>query len=77
MITQVDSLEFTVLVDNTLEWMTKLPPGFTSELRLHLENAPPINPILQVPIVDLDHYCCGAHGLAILIVSLGLLPSEV
>lgn len=69
MLTQVDCLEFTILVDNTIEWMTKLPPGFSSEVRLHLEQGPPIDPTLQVPILDLDHYCCGAHGLAILIVS--------
>ena len=69
MLTQVDCLEFTILVDNSIEWMTKLPPGFSSEVRLHLEKGPPIDPVLHVPILDLDHYCCGAHGLAILIVS--------
>jgi 7,8-dihydropterin-6-yl-methyl-4-(beta-D-ribofuranosyl)aminobenzene 5'-phosphate synthase len=69
MLTQVESLEFTVLVDNSIEWMTKLPPGFSSELRQHLEGTPPIDPVTQVPIIDLDHYCCGAHGLSILIVS--------
>jgi 7,8-dihydropterin-6-yl-methyl-4-(beta-D-ribofuranosyl)aminobenzene 5'-phosphate synthase len=68
MLKPVDCLEFIILVDNNVEWMSKLPVGFSSEIRLHLENEPPVDPVTKVPIVDLDHYCCGAHGLAILIV---------
>ncbi|EMD37544.1 hypothetical protein CERSUDRAFT_50292 [Gelatoporia subvermispora B] len=49
--------------------MTKLPPGFTLELRLHLseDHKPPIDPLTGVPFVDLENYCCGAHGFSALI----------
>lgn len=40
--------------------MTKLPPGFTHELRTHLtEHNPPIDPLTGTPFIDLEHYCCG------------------
>ncbi|CAG7854608.1 SubName: Full=Uncharacterized protein {ECO:0000313/EMBL:CCA68653.1} [Serendipita indica DSM 11827] len=64
---KVDWLEFVILVDNSIEWMSKMPPGYTSEVLGHLRNQPPIDPKLQVPILDLDNYCCGAHGLAVLL----------
>ncbi|KAH7106472.1 hypothetical protein BKA62DRAFT_687262 [Auriculariales sp. MPI-PUGE-AT-0066] len=63
----VDRLEFTVLVDNALEWMTALPPGFTNEVRLQLQNGLPRDIETGVPILDLPHFCCGAHGLSILV----------
>ncbi|KAF8745716.1 Metallo-beta-lactamase superfamily, partial [Rhizoctonia solani] len=47
--------------------MTKLPPGFTHEIKHHLTHDPPYDARTQVPFVDLDNYCCGAHGLSILI----------
>ncbi|KAH7339866.1 beta-lactamase-like protein [Rhizoctonia solani] len=47
--------------------MTKLPPGFTHEIKRHLADDPPYDARTQVPFVDLDNYCCGAHGLSILI----------
>ncbi|KAG8859587.1 hypothetical protein FRB91_007473 [Serendipita sp. 411] len=65
----VDSMDFIVLVDNIIEWMSKLPAGFSSEVRLHLSAEPPVDPVTQTPILDLDNYCCGAHGLSILIIT--------
>jgi 7,8-dihydropterin-6-yl-methyl-4-(beta-D-ribofuranosyl)aminobenzene 5'-phosphate synthase len=55
----VDSLEFIILVDNSLEWMTQLPPGFQHEARQHIASNPPIDPLTKAPILDLDNYCCG------------------
>ncbi|OCH89009.1 hypothetical protein OBBRIDRAFT_43879 [Obba rivulosa] len=64
----VDRLTVTFLVDNCIEWMTKLPPGFTLELRQHLsDHQPPIDPVTGVPFIDLENYCCGAHGFSALI----------
>ncbi|KAF9813686.1 hypothetical protein IEO21_05402 [Rhodonia placenta] len=64
----VDKFVVTFLVDNCIEWMTKLPPGFTHELRTHLtEHNPPIDPLTGTPFIDLEHYCCGAHGFSALI----------
>ena len=66
---QVDWLEFVILVDNSIEWMSKMPPGYSSEVSVHLRDQPPIDPERHLPIIDLDNYCCGAHGLAVLLVS--------
>ncbi|EJD35448.1 hypothetical protein AURDEDRAFT_108975 [Auricularia subglabra TFB-10046 SS5] len=66
-VTQVDRLTFTILVDNCIEWMSELPPGFSHELRTQLQSGPPIDEETQVPILDLPNYCCGAHGLCVLI----------
>ncbi|TFY77471.1 hypothetical protein EWM64_g6541, partial [Hericium alpestre] len=58
-LTPAESLTITFLVDNTIEWFTKLPPGFTHELRTHLaEHAPEIDPLTGVPILDFENYCC-------------------
>ncbi|KAF9565513.1 hypothetical protein CPC08DRAFT_704501 [Agrocybe pediades] len=66
---KVDKLTITFLVDNCIEWMTKLPPGFSHELPQHL-NQPghgiPDNDT-GVPILDFDGFCCGAHGFSALI----------
>jgi len=66
-LTSVDSLRITFLVDNCIEWMTKLPPGFTHEIRQHLSNDHKLDPRTGVPIVDLENFCCGAHGFSALI----------
>ncbi|KAL6307863.1 beta-lactamase-like protein [Sparassis latifolia] len=64
----VDRLVVRFVVDNCIEWMTKLPPGFTHEMRQHLaEQEPPVDPLTGVPFLDLEHYCCGAHGFSALI----------
>jgi hypothetical protein len=88
MLTQVDKLEFLVLVDNCksgnmqsqrhadlitdVEWMSTLPPGFVYELPQHLmrppPHGPPQDPMSGLPFLDLDNFCCGAHGLSIFIV---------
>ncbi|CAE6435963.1 unnamed protein product [Rhizoctonia solani] len=65
---KVNSLTLDIIVDNSIEWMTKLPPGFTHEVKRHLTDDPPYDTRTQVPLLDLDNYCCGAHGLSILIV---------
>ncbi|KAF8590976.1 hypothetical protein K439DRAFT_1644495 [Ramaria rubella] len=67
---KVDRLTIQILVDNSIEWFTKLPPGFTHEYPQHLQHTPPMDTRTGVPIVDLDNFCCGAHGLSILLVSL-------
>ncbi|KAL5507280.1 hypothetical protein ACEPAH_6736 [Sanghuangporus vaninii] len=65
---RVDNLRITFLVDNSIEWFTKFPPGFSSELSQHLtKHSPPIDDITGVPFVDLENYCCGAHGFSALI----------
>ncbi|WWC68609.1 uncharacterized protein I206_102539 [Kwoniella pini CBS 10737] len=64
----VDKLEFLILVDNFIEWFSTLPPGFTHELPQHmLAKDVPKDALTGLPTVDLDNYCCGAHGLAVLI----------
>ncbi|KAF8622674.1 hypothetical protein AX15_006780 [Amanita polypyramis BW_CC] len=62
----VDRLTITFLVDNSIEWMTKLPPGFTQEVALHLRDSPP-DEIRGVPVLDFDKFCCGAHGFSALL----------
>ncbi|KAI0063568.1 hypothetical protein BV25DRAFT_1869697 [Artomyces pyxidatus] len=65
----VEKLVITFLVDNTIEWMSKLPPGFTHEMRQHLvDQKPVIDPLTGVPIADIENFCCGAHGFSALIV---------
>ncbi|WVQ74698.1 hypothetical protein IAR50_004302 [Cryptococcus sp. DSM 104548] len=84
-LTQVDKLEFLILVDNCqslpipvspelsdlvkdVEWFSTLPPEFIHELPQHLASpSNPIDPLTGLPMIDLDNYCCGAHGLSILI----------
>lgn len=62
---RVDKLVVTFLVDNTIEWFIKMPPGFTQELRYQVtENNPPIDSVTGAPILDLENYCCGAHGFS-------------
>ncbi|KAF9481515.1 hypothetical protein BDN70DRAFT_876153 [Pholiota conissans] len=65
----VDKLTITFLVDNCIEWMTKLPPGFTHELPQHLQqdNHGTFDERKGVPVLDFDRFCCGAHGFAALI----------
>ncbi|KZO98969.1 metallo-beta-lactamase protein [Calocera viscosa TUFC12733] len=63
----VDSCSLQIIVDNSIEWMTKFPPGFTSELATHLQGKPRMDAKTGAPFVDLDKYCCGAHGLSLLI----------
>ncbi|KAJ7901945.1 hypothetical protein B0H14DRAFT_3080169 [Mycena olivaceomarginata] len=65
-----DRLVITFLVDNSIEWFTALPPGFTHELPQHLQQKkPPLNPhpVTGVPVLDFDDFCCGAHGFSALL----------
>ncbi|KAI0633902.1 beta-lactamase-like protein [Trametes polyzona] len=64
----VDKLTITFVVDNCIEWMTKMPPGFILEVPQHLSRPDvPRDPLTGVPFVDLENYCCGAHGFSALI----------
>ncbi|KAI9569745.1 beta-lactamase-like protein [Boletus coccyginus] len=64
----VDKFTVTFLVDNCIEWMTKLPPGFTHELRQHLFDQYAAKDVRTgVPILDFENFCCGAHGFSALI----------
>ncbi|KAF5370822.1 hypothetical protein D9758_001983 [Tetrapyrgos nigripes] len=64
----VDQLTITFLVDNCIEWFTKLPPGFTHELPQHLRfHHPEIDEVTNTPVLDFDKFCCGAHGFSALI----------
>ncbi|KAF9529429.1 beta-lactamase-like protein [Crepidotus variabilis] len=69
LIKKVDKLTITFLVDNTIEWMTKLPPGFTHEVRQHLaqKGHGTYDEKKCVPVLDFENFCCGAHGFAALI----------
>ncbi|KAF5320129.1 hypothetical protein D9611_010275 [Ephemerocybe angulata] len=67
---RVSKLTITFLVDNNIESMTKLPPGFTHELQQHIPHsrrAEPGEPGAGVPVLDFNDFCCGAHGFAALI----------
>ncbi|KAG8864065.1 hypothetical protein FRB96_006938 [Tulasnella sp. 330] len=47
---------------------TKLPPGFKHEIRHHLESPKvPKDSLTGVSVLDFENYCCGAHGLSVLI----------
>ncbi|KAI0360827.1 hypothetical protein OH77DRAFT_1418843 [Trametes cingulata] len=64
----VDKLTIIFVVDNCIEWMTKLPPGFIHEVPQHLQHPDtPRDPLTGVPFLDLENYCCGAHGFSALI----------
>ncbi|KAJ6625530.1 beta-lactamase-like protein [Mycena sp. CBHHK59/15] len=66
----VDKLVVMFLVDNCIEWFTKLSPGFTHELPQHLQQQDPpchAHPVTGVPVLDFDNFCCGAHGFSALI----------
>jgi 7,8-dihydropterin-6-yl-methyl-4-(beta-D-ribofuranosyl)aminobenzene 5'-phosphate synthase len=69
MLTRVDKLEFLVLVDNSIERLQKLPPGFIHELpqHIHAPNAE-VDSLTGLPLMRLANFCCGAHGLSILLV---------
>ncbi|QRV94285.1 metallo-beta-lactamase superfamily protein [Ceratobasidium sp. AG-Ba] len=57
-------LTLDVIVDNSIEWMTKLPPGFTHEVKADLtQRNPPFDKRTGVPILDLDNFCCGERPL--------------
>jgi 7,8-dihydropterin-6-yl-methyl-4-(beta-D-ribofuranosyl)aminobenzene 5'-phosphate synthase len=47
--------------------MTKLPPGFTHEMKTHIAQKPD-KMIGDVPVMNFDRFCCGAHGFSALIV---------
>ncbi|KAH9485004.1 7,8-dihydropterin-6-methyl-4-(beta-D-ribofuranosyl)-aminobenzene-5'-phosphate synthase [Psilocybe cubensis] len=66
---QVDKLTIIFLVDNCIEWMTKLPPGFSHELPQHLQQTSHgvFDKEKGVPVLDFDNFCCGAHGFSALI----------
>jgi len=63
----VDSCTIQIIVDNSIEWFNQFPPGVTTEMATHLRDHPKMDEKLGVPVVDLDKYCCGAHGLSLLI----------
>jgi len=64
----VDKLTITFLVDNCIEWMTKLPPGFTHELPQHLQQPGHcVDTLMGVPAFDFEKFCCGTHGFSVLI----------
>ncbi len=62
--------------------MSKLPPGFSHELRHHLTHkAPQLDPLTGVPVLPLEEFCCGesrqhlsADGPITQITSVALLP---
>jgi len=66
---EVDQLTIQILVDNSIEWFTKLPDGFIQEVPQHLRIHPLRDERTNSNIIDLDNYCCGAHGLSILLAS--------
>jgi len=63
----MERLTITFLVDNTIEWFTPMPSGFTSELDVHLSEHPVHDLVTGASVVDLENYCCGAHGFSALI----------
>ncbi|KAI6032946.1 metallo-beta-lactamase protein [Pisolithus orientalis] len=64
----INRLTITFLVDNSIEWFAKLPPGFKLELPQHLSDPRTVkDPLTGVPIINLEDFCCGAHGFSALI----------
>jgi len=57
----VDKLTITFLVDNTINWMSKFPPEFTPELRLHLTQPDhgTWDETAGVRVLDFNKFCCG------------------
>ena len=47
----------------TLHRFGKLPPGFTREMRQHLDQHPPPDPDTGVPVLDLERFCCGTSSI--------------
>ncbi|KAJ7594426.1 beta-lactamase-like protein [Mycena floridula] len=64
---RVDKLTISFLVDNSIEWFIKLPPGFTHELPQQLRLRPEPSETTGVPTIQFDSFCCGAHGFSALI----------
>lgn len=56
------------VADAGIERLSKLPPGFSHELPAHLAHAHK-DDLTGLPITAFEDFCCGAHGLSILIVS--------
>ncbi|KAI6046070.1 hypothetical protein EDC04DRAFT_2631840 [Pisolithus marmoratus] len=57
----VNQLTITFLVDNSIEWFAKLPPGFKLELPQHLSDPRTVkDPLTGVPIINLEDFCCGS-----------------
>ncbi|TFK16716.1 hypothetical protein FA15DRAFT_676591 [Coprinopsis marcescibilis] len=63
---KVSKLTITFLVDNNIEWMTKLPPGFSHEILHHIRHSP-LDEEKGCPVLDFNQLCCGAHGFAALL----------
>lgn len=57
----VDKLTITILVDNTINWLSKFPPEFTQEVRIHLaqHDHGTHNKELGVRVLDFENFCCG------------------
>ncbi|KAK0225985.1 beta-lactamase-like protein [Armillaria fumosa] len=67
-LSKVNKVTITFLVDNNIEWFTKLPPGFTHELPQHLRyHTPEVDKVTGVQVLDFNQFCCGAHGFSALI----------
>ncbi|ELU37707.1 metallo-beta-lactamase superfamily protein [Rhizoctonia solani AG-1 IA] len=60
-----------------IEKMTKLPPGFTHEIKHHLTHDPPYDARTQVPFVDLDNYCCAGNGIHRVLFDTGPEPKSI
>lgn len=53
-----------------IERLQRLPPGFSHELPQHLHHhLNPVDELTGLPLTRFEDFCCGAHGLSILIVS--------
>ncbi|TFK16373.1 hypothetical protein FA15DRAFT_698777 [Coprinopsis marcescibilis] len=63
---KVSKLIITFLVDNNIEWMTKLPPGFSHEILHHIRHSP-LDEEKGCLVLDFNQLCCGAHGFAALL----------
>lgn len=64
----VDSLSFTFIVDNNVEWMSSMPPiGFYPEIVSHIKRREIVDEEKDVSVMNLNRHCCGAHGLSVLV----------
>ncbi|KAI5480251.1 beta-lactamase-like protein [Pseudohyphozyma bogoriensis] len=58
-------------VDQLTIRFATLPSGFQDETPQQLQNNPPVDTALTgLPYIDLDNYCCGAHGLGLAITTI-------
>lgn len=67
---RLEGLGVVLRLTTGIERLQRLPRGFTHELPQHLQHKlNPVDELTGLPLTRYEDFCCGAHGLSILIVS--------